>query len=178
MRPASWGRDFVGHIFREGNDRADALTHDAREGRCHHSLRLMSSTPGFERDYYEVVALRGKFDGGVSLEGVGIGWWLQAGLIYNPDLSSSCADTHYTHVSKRARVDSSSSPLASSILWRNVGECASLLCASSTITDAELTALEGLLEAAELFIQDCSVGQRLGRLPGACSEPSPKKNDG
>ena len=67
-------------------------------------------------------------------------------------------------MSKRARISylypqtSTSCP----ILWRDVGECAACVPASSTITDAELSALEGLLEAAELVIHSLDPLSGLG----------------
>ena len=154
VRPSSWGRDFTKHEYRESNGRADTLTHRAREGDCFCWLSLDRAFPTYDRQYFEIIGLRGKYDGGVDASGVGIGWWLQIGLIpisFHLPHSTSLRDEH---VSKRARISylypqtSTSCP----ILWRDVGECAACLPASSTITDAELSALEGLLEAAELVI--------------------------
>ena len=146
LRPSSLGRDFTRHVYREGNEWADRLTHLARDGHCFRELYPDTAFPSFDRDLFEIVGLRGNFDGGVDGSGVGIGWWLQIGLLpryfYSP---------YPEHVSMRERLAvlypqlSSSSP----ILWKTVGECAASLPAHSTITDAELSAVEGLLEAAE-----------------------------
>eukprot|EP00959_Pyramimonas_sp_CCMP1952_P295177 6173484-Pyramimonas_sp.AAC.1 len=63
------GRDFFKHEFRENNQRADALTHHAREG--HERCTLRPVTPDYLR-HYELVALRGRFDGGVDASGCSI----------------------------------------------------------------------------------------------------------
>ena len=81
VRPSSWGRDFTKHEYREGNARADALTHRAREGDCFYWLSPERAFPDYNRQYFELIGLRGKYDGGVDASGVGIGWWLQVGLI-------------------------------------------------------------------------------------------------
>ena len=152
VRPSSWGRDFTKHEYRESNGRADALTHKAREGGCFRYLYPERAFPICDRQYFELIGLRGKYDGGVDASGVGIGWWLQVGLI--PISFHLPHSPQHEHVSKRARLaylypqTSTSCP----ILWRDVGECADCLPASSTITDAELSALEGLLEAAETVV--------------------------
>ena len=154
VRTSSWGADFVKHEYREGNERADRLTHRAREGDCFRWLDLFSNGCYPPEDWfdYKVIGLRGKFDGGVDATGVGIGWWLQVGLSH---VSPEPLPPLHAHLSKRQRVEYSaySPPPPLSITWRDVGECAAILPPHCTITDAELSALEGLLEAAAEVVQ-------------------------
>ena len=85
IRPAAWGKDFCKHIYREGNDRADALTHDAREGRAQFTFPPLC--PNFMAQH-ELISLRGHYDGGVDASGTGIGYWLEAGFLPSyPQLS-------------------------------------------------------------------------------------------
>jgi len=56
----------------------------------------------------QAIDLRGKFDGGVDPSGVGIGWWLQIGLIPLGHFYTSDFHVEHVHVSKRARLSSPS----------------------------------------------------------------------
>eukprot|EP00959_Pyramimonas_sp_CCMP1952_P419034 8777610-Pyramimonas_sp.AAC.1 len=70
------GQNLCRHFFREGNERADRLSREARGG---HTI-----TRWFVRYHFlsaRKAALRGAFDGGVSNEGCGGGWWLQIGVV-------------------------------------------------------------------------------------------------
>ena len=70
---ATVGGDIGKHVYREGNQRADELTHIARQG----NLENDATT---ELRGYHIHALRGGFDGGVDKDGAGAGYWLE-GLI-------------------------------------------------------------------------------------------------
>ena len=183
IRPPSWGRDFVKHIFREGNGEADRLTHEAREGNVFRNLYPEHIWRAHVCDNFRCIGLRGSFDGGVCPQGVGAGWRLQIG--YVPRFLDS---TEPEHVAKRARVTSlfphSSSPCP--IFWETVGECATALPSDCSITDAELAGLEGLLKAAvEVAHYICELpshpaAARLGRHSTSSGElgawsASPKK---
>ncbi len=144
LRSSFLGRDFLKHEFRENNQRADALTHCAREGRECYTMRPV---PPDLLEYHELVALRGRFDGGVDASGCGIGFFLEAAFLPHPE-----------HCSKRLRhsaAPDSPQPAAScdGLVWRDVAEAALLLPRDSTVTDAELTALERLIGAAECVLR-------------------------
>ena len=152
VRPPSWGHDFIRHIYRESNTVADELTHLAREGQIFRELFHHHVFRPDVQDNFRVIGLRGSFDGGVCAQGVGVGWFLQIGYIprfHDPYPASE-------HRDKRARVISlfpqASSPYP--VIWEVVGRCAQALPAHSSITDAELSGLEGLLRAAAQVAQD------------------------
>eukprot|EP00959_Pyramimonas_sp_CCMP1952_P143914 3012955-Pyramimonas_sp.AAC.1 len=119
----------------------------------------------------QAIGLRG---GGVDESGVGIGWWLQIGLIPLGHSHASDFYVEHVHVSKRARFfsSSSSSPRARALSsfpidWRDVGQCAAALPPSGAITDAELSALECLTEATEEALRQIVLLRALsGALPG------------
>jgi hypothetical protein len=119
VRAPSNGRDPFKHEFREVNEHADRLTHDAREGRSHEWKRsfCMTHTHG----HITPIALRGSFDGGKSEDGVGCGAWLEAAFISRSD-----------------RIEGK----FSTVSWQLVWEKAWLIPSESTVTQAELSAAE------------------------------------
>ena len=137
IRASVAGGDVFKHEYREANQRADALTHDAREGRERYVYRPVQ--PEFKDSV--CVALRGRYDGGVDAKGSGIGFWLQAAFLSRPELSA-----------KRLRSSFSLPHPHYSIVWSTIAECAARLPRGSTITDCELTALERLTETAQSFL--------------------------
>ena len=155
LRPSNLGADFVKHEYREGNTRADELTHKARNGEYINEFNVAAAFPPHLHHTMQAIGLRGKFDGGVDETGVGIGWWLQIGLIPLGHSHTLDFSVEHVHVSKRARYSSSlpsprtHTPSTFPIDWRDVGQCALALSPACTITDAELSALEGLTMAAE-----------------------------
>ena len=73
LRTPCAGADCVKHMYREGNTYADKLSWECRgtlASRKQESFSLLSMS--------RATSLRGYFDGGVSREGAGGGWWLQA----------------------------------------------------------------------------------------------------
>ena len=66
--PAGDGEDFFRYVPRELNDRADALTHLAREEGTRAELPRWTERP---------TTLRGQWDGGKDATGAAQGWWLQ-----------------------------------------------------------------------------------------------------
>ena len=170
LRPSNLGADFVKHEYREGNARADELTHKARNGEYIYEFDLASVYPPHLHHTMQVIGLRGKFDGGVDETGVGIGWWLQIGLLPLGHSHTLDFSVEHVHVSKRARSSYSSSsfphthtPSSFSIDWRDVSQCARSLSPSATITDAELSALEGLTEAAERALDEIELLRAFSR---------------
>ena len=147
IRPAAWGKNFCKHIYREGNERADLLTHDAREGRAQFTFPPLC--PTFMAQH-ELISLRGHYDGGVDATGTGIGYWLEAGFL--PLYSQFSYPPN-----KRQCLSSFSSPSSPGpvdpLVWRDVAVVSRALPPGSTVTEAELSALEGLLEAAEAVLR-------------------------
>jgi len=73
LRPPCAGADCVKHMYREGNTYADKLSWEARgayTSRKRENYAILHNN--------KITGLRGFFDGGVSQEGSGGGWWLQA----------------------------------------------------------------------------------------------------
>ena len=73
LRTPCAGADCVKHMYREGNTYADKLSWECRgtlASRKQENFTLLSTS--------RATSLRGYFDGGVSREGAGGGWWLQA----------------------------------------------------------------------------------------------------
>ena len=141
-RPAAWGKNFCKHIYREGNERADLLTHDAREGRAQFTFPPLC--PTFMAQH-ELISLRGHYDGGVDATGTGIGYWLEAGFLpsYPPHMRPNFSFSSFS--SSQGSVDP--------IVWIDVAIVSRALPPGSTVTEAELSALEGLLEAAEAVLR-------------------------
>ena len=116
VRAAANGRDIFKHEFREFNQKADRLTHEAREGHPHEQYKHI------KLDTYNVwkpIAIRGNFDGGKSATGTACGAFLDMAFI-----PRESADP-YRHV-----------------VWIEVWERAWLLEPHQTVTDAEMTAAE------------------------------------
>ena len=124
VRPPSLGSDIVRHEYREGNERADDLTHVAREGGPT-SSNLPHTLLPYERDLYRLSHLRGAFDGGVSCEGSGCGCWLDAIYVLLPQFHA------YPDLPRE--------------LTRKIVEEAFTISPESTVTDTELSALEALV---------------------------------
>eukprot|EP00959_Pyramimonas_sp_CCMP1952_P298507 6244003-Pyramimonas_sp.AAC.1 len=76
-RPPVWGDDLWRHIYREGNEEADELTRGARESPT--NSYVYKNTTDLKNGE-TLAALRGHFDGGRSVSGNAVGYWLQ-GLI-------------------------------------------------------------------------------------------------
>ena len=123
------GGHLIRHEYREANGRADELTHKARAGinficysftppPCPPDLSLYGNYTISTNTIIPVVALRGAFDGGVSSEGVGSGWWLQ-----------------------------STSSLGAHPDWHDCGFGCFPLRSHCTVCDAELSAVESLVDA-------------------------------
>ena len=70
---AAVGGNIGKHVYREGNQRADELTHIAR-------VRDIEYDITHDLQEYDLLALRGAFDGGVDKDKAGAGWWLE-GLV-------------------------------------------------------------------------------------------------
>ena len=147
IRPAAWGKNFCKHIYREGNERADLLTHDAREGRAQFTFPPLC--PTFMAQH-ELISLRGHYDGGVDATGTGIGYWLEAGFLPSYPQLSHPSDMRPGFSSFSA---SSSQGSVDPIVWMDVAVVSRALPPGSTVTEAELSALEGLLEAAEAVLR-------------------------
>ena len=125
VRPAERGRNIWAHSFREWNERADALTHIARNGGSYDSWVYLDT---WEILVYSPVLLRGGFDGGVDRRGTGCGCWLEVGLKskYHEELF---------------------------VTYREVFSSAWTLGPGATVTDAELSAAERLVEILPQVIQ-------------------------
>ena len=129
VRPPSFGSDLVRHEYREANGRADHLTHDARNGNIYTSMCTTLSP--YHRAVKYPAAYRAMFDGGVSADGVGCGFWIQCGLL---------------------PLNIEASPFGDMIQWIDVCESSFAIDPTSSVTDAELTAVENCLEAAMFII--------------------------
>mmetsp|Transcript_107345 Transcript_107345/g.283019 ORF Transcript_107345/g.283019 Transcript_107345/m.283019 type:complete len:202 (-) Transcript_107345:91-696(-) len=88
-------------------------------------------------------ALRGAFDGGVSNEGCGGGWWLQIGVVGR----GSSVQVDFP-ISSSSSSSSSSCTSSHSFHWHDVAEEAMSLPPGSTVTCCELTACAALTRAA------------------------------
>ena len=94
---------------------------------------------------HELISLRGHYDGGVDATGTGIGYWLEAGFLpsYPPHMRPCFSPLSFS--SSQGSVDP--------IVWIDVAVVSRALPPGSTVTEAELSALEGLLEAAEAVLR-------------------------
>jgi hypothetical protein len=119
IRPACQGREVVDHTFREWNTRADVLTHTARVGPPVIRDRIGLHAPQLQQ-VFRVCGIRAGFDGGVSCDGVGVGCWIDVG-----------------RVSRLSR-----QPLSHEIIWTEVYSAAFSIDPTSTVTDAEVSAVE------------------------------------
>ena len=121
IRPPEAGRDIITHTFREWNQRADYLTHEAREGRpCDYfseSLIALESNLISDCKYVPCLVKAG-FDGGVCAKGSACGVWVEIGL--------RAPNGH--------------------IIMRDVFVECWLLHPTSTVTDTELSALERIID--------------------------------
>jgi hypothetical protein len=136
--PAS-GQNLYKHFFREGNERADKLSWEARGGQ--------TITRWFAYDKFlstRKTALRGAFDGGVSNEGCGGGWWLQIGVVGR----GSSVQVDFPISSSSSSSSSSSCTSSHSFHWHDVAEEAMSLPPGSTVTCCELAACAALTRAA------------------------------
>ena len=137
LRPPGPGHNIFKWVYREGNDRADELTWEARRGNTgtRHKHDIIQAI----RDkHIKINTFRGAFDGGRSELGVGCGWLL---------------DVHAYHISPSF---TSSAHLQHSIvpIWiNNVMADAFLLPPCCTVTQAELTAACRLLSGLEEFMR-------------------------
>ncbi|CAK0900484.1 unnamed protein product, partial [Prorocentrum cordatum] len=119
VRPPEAGRDFFSHSFREWNQRADSLTHQARQGHVYADFVYLND---FESQCYIPCLIKAGFDGGVYSRGSACGVWMQIGL-RNKYIFS--------------RTD---------IIFKDVYLAAWCLPPSATVTDTELSAAERICE--------------------------------
>ena len=128
------GKNIGKHVYREGNERADTLTHIARTGDMEedHSETFCE---------YDLFALRGAFDGGVDEEGAGAGWWLE-GLVK--------ASTSHPIFGSFAELDRKQ--------WVLIRQKAFGLPADRSAMSAEFQALSSLCEAVSQVISN--IGRR------------------
>lgn len=122
VRAAANGRDLFKHEFREFNEKADRLTHEAREGHVHEYNKQFSPNTF---DVWKPIAVRGNFDGGKSAEGTACGAFLDMAVI-----PRQCVSNSYDKV-----------------VWIEIWERAWLLEPHQTVTDAELSAAECTVHA-------------------------------
>ncbi|CAK0904776.1 unnamed protein product [Prorocentrum cordatum] len=113
--PPEAGRDFFSHSFREWNQRADLLTHQARQGQVYADFLYLCD---FESQCFTPCLIKAGFDGGVCSRGSACGVWMQIGL-RNKNIFS--------------RTD---------ITFKDVYLAAWCLPPSATVTDTELSAAE------------------------------------
>ena len=119
IRPPNWGTDMWRHVFREGNEEADQLTWKARESPEHHYMYKNMNSLRYNE---HLAALRGHFDGGRSVSGSAVGFWLQ-GLF----------------VDRGSRVS----------VWRTLQETGRMLEHDASAMETEFLAALQLLEAAQ-----------------------------
>ena len=137
LRPPSAGHNIFKWVYREGNDRADELTWEARKGntgrRQKHDI-----VQAIRNNHIKINALRGAFDGGRSEMGVGCGWLLDVHAYYiSPSFSSSTG------------IGAGRAPI-----WiNNVVADAFLLPPCCTVTQAELSAACRLLSGLQEFVR-------------------------
>ena len=124
-RPPEAGRDIVVHSFREWNQRADLLTHEAREGRSctKRNFRLSQH----EYQYLLPCLVRAGFDGGVCAKGSGCGVWIDLGL--RSTSGTEC------------------------ITYKEVYSHSWLLSAGATVTETELSAVEHVVAMLPQVVQ-------------------------
>ena len=138
IRPPSAGHNIFKWVYREGNDRADALTWEARKGntggRQKHDI-----IEAIRNKHIKINALRGSFDGGRSEMGVGCGWLLDVHAYYiSPSFSSPSTQIGHSHVP----------------IWiNNVMADAFLLPPCCTVTQAELSAASRLLSGLQELVR-------------------------
>ena len=134
--PPSAGHDIWKWVYREGNCRADEMTWAARRGIQERKFdsALISD---IKNGYLQVSGIRGAFDGGCSESGVGCGW---------------ICDVYLTSISKASFLG----PSYCDAWYHNACYESLLLPASTTITEAELTAATRLLQGVVLFL--CEAG--------------------
>eukprot|EP00959_Pyramimonas_sp_CCMP1952_P019144 404702-Pyramimonas_sp.AAC.1 len=99
--------------------RADVLTHAARGGPPVYRDKIRPYAPQLDQ-VFRVCAIRAGFDGGISCDGVGVGCWIDVG-----------------RVSRLSR-----QPLSHDIIWTEVYSAAFSIDPTSTMTDAEISAVE------------------------------------
>ena len=138
LRPPNAGHNILKWVYREGNDRADELTWEARKGntgrRYKHDI-----IQEIRNNNIKINALRGAFDGGRSEMGVGCGWLLDVHAYYvSPSLSSSLTQ---------------SGTVRTPIWINNVMADAFLLPPCCTVTQAELSAACRLLSGLQEFVR-------------------------
>lgn len=124
-RPPEAGRDIVVHSFREWNQRADLLTHEAREGRSCTKCNLRFS----QHEYHYLVPclVRAGFDGGVCAKGSACGVWIDLGL----------RSTDGTEC----------------IMFTEVYSCCWMLSDGATVTETELSAVEHVVAMLPQVVQ-------------------------
>jgi len=138
LRPPNAGYNILKWVYREGNDRADELTWEARKGntgrRYKHDI-----IEAIRNNNIKINALRGAFDGGRSELGVGCGWLLDVHAYYiSPSFSSSST-----------QIGNVRTPI-----WiNNVMADAFLLPPCCTVTQAELSAACRLLSGLQEFVR-------------------------
>ena len=135
VRPAEAGRDLLKHEFREWNEKADLLTHQAREG--HQYTNEQYQLQPYEQSCYEPCLIKAGFDGGVCSLGAGSGAWIQIGL-----------RSRFSHLSPTSSF--SDSP---QIIFKDVYVCSFALPDGSTVTDTELSAAECVIAALPRVLQ-------------------------
>jgi len=123
IRPFAPGRDLIEHCFREWNTRADVLTHTAREGIDIFQDRI-GQEPNEISSLYRYCGIDCGFDGGVSTAGVGVGCWIDVGRV-----SRTCRK-----------------PSSRDIVWTEVYSAAFSIDNNASVTDAELSAIEHIID--------------------------------
>eukprot|EP00959_Pyramimonas_sp_CCMP1952_P279369 5840944-Pyramimonas_sp.AAC.1 len=90
--------------------------------RCTHSHGPLwaTSVSGQDRAVFRACATRAGFDGGASCDGVGVGCWIDVGRV--------------SRISRQ--------PLSHVIIWTEVYSAAFSIDPTSTVTDAEISAVE------------------------------------
>ena len=134
LKPPSAGHSIFKWVYREGNERADALTWRARNG----DTGVISNHDIINQIREKKVminALRGAFDGGRSELGVGCGWFI---------------DVHIYSISPSSQY-SQDSPRYMPFWLNDVMSESFLLPPICTVTQAELTAACRLLLGLKEF---------------------------
>ena len=126
VRAAANGRDIFKHEFREFNQKADRLTHEAREGHVHEYYKPFNMNTLL---VWKPIAIRGNFDGGKSAEGTACGAFFDIAFI-----PRDCISDPYDKV-----------------VWIEIWERAWLLEPHQTVTDAEMSAAECMVHTLSLI---------------------------
>ena len=121
VRPPCQGADLVRHEYRENNTIADNLTHQAREGHQHKWIDVRFLQHPFSN--VKCVGLRGAFDGGKDDSAVACGAWLEI----------------------------AASMSGGAVRWIPIYRECYLISCQASVTEAELSAAESLVEAS-LFV--------------------------